>query len=174
MSTISIKELSHPAGQVIKIASGKTLDLKSQGTTTLPTGSVLQVVSTHTTSSITTSSTSMVATGLIATLTPSSTSSKILVTLSGGRTDSGGGHSAQVSLNSSIGGASYAEILPLIENRNYDAYAYLGMAHSFSYLYSPSTVSSVAIQPYFKTTALTNYFNSGSVSITLTLQEIQG
>ena len=43
MSTISIKELSHPAGQVIKIASGKTLDLKSQGTTTLPTGSVIQV-----------------------------------------------------------------------------------------------------------------------------------
>ncbi len=43
MSTLELKELSHPAGEVIKIASGKTLDLKSQGTTTLPTGSVLQV-----------------------------------------------------------------------------------------------------------------------------------
>jgi len=43
MSTLSIKELSHPSGEVIKIAAGKTLDLKSQGTTTLPTGSVLQV-----------------------------------------------------------------------------------------------------------------------------------
>ena len=43
MSTLEVKELSHPSGEVIKIAAGKTLDLKSQGTTTLPTGSVLQV-----------------------------------------------------------------------------------------------------------------------------------
>ena len=47
MSTLELKELSHPSGEVIKIASGKTLDLKSQGTTTLPTGSVLQVVSNY-------------------------------------------------------------------------------------------------------------------------------
>ena len=44
MSTLEVKELSHPTGEVLKIAAGKTLDLKSQGTTTLPTGSVLQVV----------------------------------------------------------------------------------------------------------------------------------
>ena len=44
MSTLTLKELSAPTGEVIKIAAGKTLDLKSQGTTTLPTGSVLQVV----------------------------------------------------------------------------------------------------------------------------------
>ena len=31
MSTLELKELSHPSGEVIKIASGKTLDLKSQG-----------------------------------------------------------------------------------------------------------------------------------------------
>ena len=43
MSTLTLKELSAPTGEVIKIAAGKTLDLKSQGTTTLPTGSVLQV-----------------------------------------------------------------------------------------------------------------------------------
>ena len=43
MSTLSIKELSHPAGEVIKIASGKTLDLKSQGNVTMPSGSVVQV-----------------------------------------------------------------------------------------------------------------------------------
>ena len=48
MSTLEVKELSHPAGQVIKIASGKTLDLKSQGTTTLPTGSVIQVANVQT------------------------------------------------------------------------------------------------------------------------------
>ena len=45
MSTLEVKELSHPAGEVIKIASGKTLDLKSQGSVTMPTGSVIQVAS---------------------------------------------------------------------------------------------------------------------------------
>ena len=43
MSTLELKELSHPAGEVIKIAAGKTLDLKTQGSVTMPTGSVLQV-----------------------------------------------------------------------------------------------------------------------------------
>ena len=82
MSTLEVKELSHPAGQVIKIASGKTLDLKSQGTTTLPTGSVLQVVSTTKTDVFNTTSTSFIdVTGLSASITPSSTSSKILVTV---------------------------------------------------------------------------------------------
>ena len=44
MSTLTVKELSHPAGEVIKIAAGKTLDLNSQGSVTMPTGSVLQTV----------------------------------------------------------------------------------------------------------------------------------
>ena len=39
MSTLELKELSHPSGEVIKIASGKTLDLNSQGTLVLPTSS---------------------------------------------------------------------------------------------------------------------------------------
>ena len=82
MSSISVKELSHPAGEVIKIAAGKTLDLKSQGTTTLPTGSVLQVIN-ATAGANTTTSTTYVDGGLTATITPSSTSSKILVLVSG-------------------------------------------------------------------------------------------
>ena len=82
MSTLELKELSHPSGEVIKIAAGKTLDLKSQGTTTLPTGSVLQVVSTTKTDVFNTTSTSFIdVTGLSASITPSSTSSKILVTV---------------------------------------------------------------------------------------------
>ena len=31
MSTLEVKELSHPSGEVIKIAAGKTLDLKQSG-----------------------------------------------------------------------------------------------------------------------------------------------
>jgi len=47
MSTLELKELSAPAGEVIKIAAGKTLDLKSQGSVTMPSGSVIQVVNTN-------------------------------------------------------------------------------------------------------------------------------
>ena len=42
MSVIEVKELSHPAGEVLKIAAGKTLDLHSQGSVTMPAGSVIQ------------------------------------------------------------------------------------------------------------------------------------
>ena len=84
MSTIVVKEISAPAGQVIKVAAGKTLDLKSQGTTTLPTGSVLQIVSATLKSAVAISSNetnTYVASGLSAAITPSSTSSKILVSV---------------------------------------------------------------------------------------------
>jgi len=83
MSTLTLKELSAPTGEVIKIAAGKTLDLKTQGSVTMPTGSVLQVVSTTKTDTFVVTSNSFVdITGLTATITPSSASSKILVTVS--------------------------------------------------------------------------------------------
>ena len=86
MSTLELKELSHPSGEVIKIASGKTLDLNSQGTLVLPTvphakmpsGSVIQVVTHVQTAFVSTSATSYT-TMYGATITPTSTSSKILV-----------------------------------------------------------------------------------------------
>ena len=82
MSTLELKELSHPAGEVIKIAAGKTLDLKSQGTTTLPTGSVLQVVHGSYGTEASSSSNTYADTGLTLNITPSSTSSKVLVIVS--------------------------------------------------------------------------------------------
>ena len=81
MSTLTLKELSAPTGEVIKIAAGKTLDLKSQGTTTLPTGSVLQVVCAKYSTQVTSTSATPSDTGLTATITPSSTSSTILVSV---------------------------------------------------------------------------------------------
>mgnify|MGYP003656611851 FL=1 len=91
MSTLSIKELSHPAGEVIKIASGKTLDLNSQGTLVLPTiphakmptGSVLQVVSTEDTTNVQISGASHQNLGINLSITPTSSSSKILIFMSG-------------------------------------------------------------------------------------------
>ena len=87
MSTLTLKELSAPTGEVIKIAAGKTLDLNSQGTLILPTvpsakmptGSVIQVVNTGTFNGAATTSTSFVDSGMTLAITPSSTSSKIRV-----------------------------------------------------------------------------------------------
>ena len=78
MSTLELKELSHPAGEVIKIASGKTLDLKSQGSVTMPTGSVLQVVYSQAAgNAVASTTTNFTDTGFNVVITPSSTSSKI-------------------------------------------------------------------------------------------------
>ena len=79
MSTLTVKELSHPAGEVIKIAAGKTLDLKSQGSVTMPTGSVIQMVDSSTTTTVTNSGTSFTSTGLSVSFTPKSASSKIIL-----------------------------------------------------------------------------------------------
>ena len=82
MSTLEVKELAAPTGFDLKIASGETLDLKSQGTVTMPTGSVLQVVQATTSTKASTTSTSYADTGLTASITPSSSSNKVLVIIS--------------------------------------------------------------------------------------------
>ena len=85
MSTLVIKELSAPSGEVIKVAAGKTLDLHAQGTTKMPAGSVIQVIQTYNPSKAghaTTTATSWNATGIIAEITPKYVGSKILVSWS--------------------------------------------------------------------------------------------
>jgi hypothetical protein len=87
MSTLELKELSHPAGEVIKIASGKTLDLNSQGTLVLPTvphakmpsGSVLQVVDSYSTQTVSSSSTTRFTLNTLS-VTPIGTGSKFAIT----------------------------------------------------------------------------------------------
>ena len=81
MSTITVKELAAPTGFDLKIAAGETLDLKSQGTVTMPTGAVLQVVTAVKTDRATFGSgTTWLDTGLSVAITPISSSSKILIT----------------------------------------------------------------------------------------------
>ena len=87
MSTLELKELSHPAGEVIKIASGKTLDLNSQGTLVLPTiphakmpsGSVLQVVDSYSIQTVSSSSTTRFTLNTLS-VTPIGTGSKFAIT----------------------------------------------------------------------------------------------
>ena len=78
MSTLTVKELAAPTGYDLKIAAGETLDLKSQGTVTMPTGSVLQVVENTYATASQTGGSNFADTGLSASITPSATSSKVL------------------------------------------------------------------------------------------------
>jgi hypothetical protein len=82
MSTLELKELSHPSGEVIKIAAGKTLDLHAQGTTKMPAGSVLQVVQLTSAARITsTTLNTWYNTNNTLSITPQFANSKILVTV---------------------------------------------------------------------------------------------
>jgi len=79
MSVIEVKELSHPAGEVLKIAAGKTLDLHSQGDVKMPAGSTLQMVSGYRTTAATTTSGVLNPTGFTASITPKAIGSKLHV-----------------------------------------------------------------------------------------------
>ena len=171
MSTITVKELAAPTGFDLKIAAGETLDLKSQGTVTMPTGSVLQVVSMNYSSETSTTSSSYISTGLTLAITPTSTSSKILVICS---------------LNSVRAGANtvYAKFvikragveIDTFENELYfatvDDIKHLGT----SYLDSPNTASAVTydIQKRRSGGSGNLIMNSGGSKSTLTLMEVAG
>lgn len=143
----------------------------------LPTGSVLQVVQTTSRSTFSTTSSSLVATGFIGTITPSKTSSKILVMINGGQWRYTPVSSSEqlAQLYRSIGGGAYSSV-----NNDFDeifispAAALSAIPHSFVFLDSPSTTSSVSYQPYWRnnTGSGTIYYNFASIMITMTLIEV--
>jgi hypothetical protein len=145
--------------------------------TAIGAGAVLQVVQTVTNSTYSVNSTSMTATGFIGTITPTSASSKILVSINGGqfRYSPTAGQEMQEQLYRSIGGGAYSIIVgDLIEIVIAPSNGILAIPHSFVYLDSPATTSSVSYQPYLKSNAgpVTTYFNLASVYVTMTLMEI--
>lgn len=150
----------------------QTLTNKTLGAgTVLPAGSVLQVVSTALSASASTTSTSFVASTLVTTITPTFATSKILVLLNGGTRDSNqSGNSQQTAMYRNIASAGYSS-LSVMEGVFYDSANNVG-GHTFNYLDSPATTSSISYQPYFKVTnGGTVFFNSGGV-VSLTLMEI--
>ena len=175
MSTLTVKELSHPAGEVLKISAGKVLDLKSQGSVTMPTGSVLQVISATNTNSansgflLATSSATYTAGALSASITPSSTSSKILVIINTVQYRAGSSSYTVYRGSTNIGGST-------------NGFARLSGANStwlpmgISYLDSPSTTSATTYQLYGRAEAggVTYFGGDGDMKSTITLMEIQG
>ena len=175
MSTLTLKELSAPAGEVIKIAAGKTLDLKSQGSVTMPTGSVLQVVSYNRTNTenggflLTTTGTSMSPTSALAlSITPTSTTSKIYVQITAGVYITNGGALTIYRDSTNLGGASYG-------------FAQLHGATgswrpaTLQHLDSPNTTSAVTYKVGGRVTSGTLYIGGDGDQVnTITLMEIQG
>jgi len=82
MSTLTVKELAAPTGFDLKIASGETLDLRTQGTVTMPEGSGGQIVQNATFARTTFSTTgTWTDTNSSISITPTASTSKILVTI---------------------------------------------------------------------------------------------
>ena len=164
--------------QSINLASNVTGTLPAgnggTGTTSYTPGKILQVQSFDTTTSISTTSTSFGATILTDQITPSATSSKILITVNGGRSSYGSGSSEGVqSLYVSVGGGSYSEVVSMMEgHRNGGTDGYGKPSASFGYLHSPSTTSTLDYKVYIKVNANQYYFNSGNARLTMTLMEI--
>ena len=168
MSTLSIKELSHPSGEVIKIAAGKTLDLKSQGTTTLPSGSVLQVVQGTTTTLVESTASSWVATTLTATITPQFASSKILVIVDQNlRATSGWAGFRLQRDTTTIKGLNYVMLTGGSVTNNIQI--------AYNQLDSPATTSALTYNTDFMaTTASSAKTQDNSAPATMILMEIQG
>ena len=156
MSTITVKELAAPTGFDLKIAAGETLDLKSQGTVTMPTGSVLQVVSSFAQEYLSTTSTSFVDTGTTASITPSATSSKILClyhTGIGYQNTSNADFYVYYTLlrgSTNLGHSSNGISGTYIHSASYNDY---GWNVSFNCLDSPNTTSAVTYKTQMRTTA---------------------
>jgi len=172
MSTLELKELSHPSGEVIKIAAGKTLDLKSQGNVIMPTGSVLQVLIANDSVVLTTSSASYIDVGLSLTITPKSTSSKILCLWNahGFLSAAGAGF-----------GSSLVRGSTTVFSTATDYYVYGGSATSsrqtgeFKHLDSPNTASAVTYKVQVKPHNTTQVqFNGNGLESQLVLMEIAG
>ena len=178
MSTITVKELAAPTGFDLKIAAGETLDLKSQGTVTMPTGSVLQVVSASSGNETVTSSSSYVDVGsLSATITPSSTSSKILVlaTLNGCLKNA-----SNTSLKANIvrGSTQLQQMTAITMTTDSNAYIGVGTV-SGEHLDSPNTTSATTYKCQIASVAgsanvRVNTSDNGGATSTITLMEIAG
>jgi len=175
MSTLEVKELSHPSGEVIKIASGKTLDLKSQGNVTMPSGSVLQVI--HVKGSgtdTTTTSTSYVASGLQASITPQFSNSKIMVIFNSISFVNGAQGHYGVGVSIYRGGSEPSPTMRGGVRKDNSGGSWISASYTIAGLDSPNTTNAVVYEPYFKSYANTAYFFVDHVQSnpTITLMEI--
>ena len=151
----------------------------------MPTGSVVQVVQgVSTTGNISTTSSSFVSSSFTTTITPQFSTSKILILFTGGYyTWASAPNVGNISMRASINGGAYSSITgntnDIQMNTSAGGTNTVGNQWSWSYLYSPATTNSVAITPYFNSTATgntqfyINYNGTSGTSLQTTLLEIR-
>jgi hypothetical protein len=176
----SISGLATGAGIPANVLSGSNnLSLSA-----LPAGSIIQTVQgVSTTGTVSTTSATYTSTGFTTTITPLLSTSKILILFTGGFSTFGSSpNTGSISIRSSINGGSYSSVTGNTNDIQLQAYsntATVGIQWSWSYLYSPSTTNSVAITPYFNSTAsgntqfYINYNGSSGTTMQITLMEIR-
>ena len=174
MSTLTLKELSAPTGEVIKIAAGKTLDLKSQGSVTMPTGSVIQVVNMSNSTNNTSSSLSWAESTITLNITPQFSTSKILVQVH----IVGTNKSNNTYLGLRLLRVNPNAVLSQFENQfmyNAGTGQESGGGTGITYLDSPNSTNALTYKVQFRSGEnISNaQFNVGGIS-SMTLQEIQG
>lgn len=148
MSSITI--LGDTSGSVLlqapAVAGSSTVTLPTTGgtiRTTTSAGTILQVIQLPFPSNLVTTSTSYVTTSVTLSITPSSANNKILISVNGGKTYSNTALMAcRMYRNGSDVFGANAQWTPFEGGG--------GSNHSFCYLDSPSTTSTVTYTPYFR------------------------
>lgn len=161
---------------VLDGSQGITYPVTAGSTSTLQAGSskVLQVIQSSLTTSQSTAGGVLISSNLSASITPTSSTSKILIMVNGGKTYAAANSLlyCQMYRNGSTLGSSVSWVPIEIGG------AQVGSAqHSFSYLDSPATTSSITYTPYYRNYGSTCYFlDYGATpaygAVTLTLMEI--
>ena len=197
MSTLEVKELSHPAGEVIKIAAGKTLDLNSQGDVKMPAGSVLQVVTSSFSTMIVTTATQGQGTYTLFNIpiTPISATSKLCIdgviyhstdiNWNGGLSCEkvGGGNAGAINAVGSVTNTAAAHVLNFWNADDGYGAGHAIAALPFNLVTDTGSTASTSIQLKLRggtSTNMTIYINRGSVTTSspttssIRIMEIQG
>ena len=167
MSKIFVNEIATTGNNNLIMPSGVKM----------PTGMILQVVSAESSGAdgndTFTSSTNFGDASHSVTITPKFSTSKVLVSLIGGRLSYGGVGGIHIRIMSSINGGSYSQVIEgvnsLTQNNTY------GMNVAVQTLHSPNTTGAVIYKTQFKSSnGQTQYYTSSSCPITLTAMEVSG
>ena len=152
---------------------GKT----TSGNIILPAGMITQVVSSEHSGAdgndTFTSSTSFGDSGHSVTITPKFSTSKVLVSLMGGRMTYSGAGGLHIRIMASINGGSYSQIIEVVDAMT--QVSTYGMNMAGQTLHSPNTTGAVIYKTQFKSSnGQTLYYTSSACVVTLTAMEVSG
>tara|TARA_R100001509_G_scaffold164080_1_gene140376 strand:- start:209 stop:694 length:486 start_codon:yes stop_codon:yes gene_type:complete len=155
-----------------QIATGGIADDAVTAAKVTGLGKIGQVESFNITDNTSTTSNSYAATTLTDQITPTSTSSKVLISMTGGRSSfSGGTCEGRLALYRQIDGGGFSVVREFLQGFINESGGY-GKTFAFNYLDSPNTTSAVDYKLYILTNANTFFVNSDNSTMSVVLMEI--